>query len=236
MRTRPTTLVRFAVLGVGLAYTAILALSGISLDSTAKVIVGLLPAGASLVLLGWDLWGWRIPPLNRLTHRPRIDGLWEVTLTPTAESHIPEGGNRGPIPAYIVINQSFWSLHVRQMTAESGSDSKSFFWSHAPGEEVERLSFLYQNDPRPEHRDRSHPHLGSCSLNTARRVPRSIRGIYFTDRYTQGEMDLRLVDRSKGYTSFQEAAEYVTELRPDGTRRWLEGLLRRLGYSHGSNG
>uniref|UniRef100_UPI001EE11DCC hypothetical protein n=1 Tax=Rhodococcus zopfii TaxID=43772 RepID=UPI001EE11DCC len=42
-------------------------------------------------------------------------------------------------------------------------------------------------------RDRSHPHLGSCSLNTARLVPQAIHGTYFTDRYTQGEMDLRLL-------------------------------------------
>lgn len=209
---RPTTFVRIIVLSVGLAYTAVLALSGISLDSTAKLIVGWFPAAASIVLLVWDLWGWRLPLLNRLTHRPRIDGLWEVTLTPTAESHIPEGGNRGPIPAYIVVSQSYWSLHVRQMTVESGSDSKSFFWGRVPGDDVDRLSFLYQNDPRPEHRDRSHPHLGSCSLNTARLVPQAIHGTYFTDRYTQGEMDLRLVDRSKGYTSYQEAAAHVAKL------------------------
>lgn len=215
MHMRPTTLVRIVVLSVGFAYTAILALSGIHLDSVAKIVVGVLPAAASAVLLGWDLWLWRLPLLNRLIRRPRIDGLWEVTLTPTAESHIPEGGNRGPIPAYVVINQSFWSIHVRQMTVQSGSDSKSFFWSHLPGDDVERLNFLYRNDPRPEHQTRSHPHLGSCSFNTARRVPRSVHGIYFTDRYTQGEMDLRLIDRSKGYTSFQEAAAHVRELRPD---------------------
>ena len=210
---RPTALVRFVVLAVGLSYTAVLWLSGISLDNTAKIIVGWFPAVASAALLVWDLWGWRIPPLNKMTRRPRIDGLWEVTLTPTAESHIPAGGNRGPIPAYIVINQSYWSLHVRQMTIESGSDSKSFFWGRVPGDDVDRLSFLYQNDPRPEHRARSHPHLGSCSLNTARLVPQTIHGTYFTDRYTQGEMDLRLVDRSKGYTSYQEAAAHVSELR-----------------------
>ncbi|MFI8664162.1 hypothetical protein ACIGKR_29495 [Rhodococcus qingshengii] len=215
---RPTTLVRIVVLTVGLAYTAILALSGISLDSTTKLVIGWLPAAASIVLLVWDLWGWRLPLLNKLTHRPRIDGLWEVTLTPTAESVIPEGGNRGPIPAYIVINQSYWSLHVRQMTVESGSDSKSFFWDRIPGNDVERLNFLYQNDPRPEHRGRSYPHLGSCSFNTARLVPQSIHGTYFTDRYTQGEMDIRLVDRSKGYTSYQDAAAHLAELRSDNDR------------------
>ncbi|QOH59416.1 hypothetical protein C6Y44_25230 (plasmid) [Rhodococcus rhodochrous] len=114
-----------------------------------------------------------------------------------------------------MINQSYWSLHVRQMTVESGSDSKSFFWDRVPGDDVERLNFLYQNDPRPEHRARSPRHLGTCSFDTARLVPQSVRGVYFTDRYTQGEMDLRLVDRSKGYTSYQEAAAHVADLRSD---------------------
>uniref|UniRef100_UPI0036F20344 hypothetical protein n=1 Tax=Rhodococcus qingshengii TaxID=334542 RepID=UPI0036F20344 len=156
-------------------------MSGISLDSSTKLIVGWFPAVAAVVLLVWDLWAWRLPLLNRLTHRPRIDGLWEVTLTPTDESHIPPGGNRGPIPAYVVISQSYWSLHVRQMTAESGSDRKSFFWDKIPGLDVERLSYLYQNDPRPEHLSRSPKHAGSCSFDTARLVPSEIRGVYFTD-------------------------------------------------------
>ena len=128
-----------------------------------------------------------------------------MTLTPTAESHIPEAGNRGPIRAYLVISQTYWSLHIRQLTAESGSDSKSFFWELLPGADVERLNFLYQNDPLPEHLPRSPRHLGSCSLNTARLVPDQISGVYFTDRYTQGGMQIRLIDRTKGYTSFQEA-------------------------------
>ena len=212
---RPTAVVRITALAVSFAYTAILALSGISLDSVAKLVIGCLPPVATSALLLWDLWAWRQPWLNRLTHRPRIDGLWEATLTPTEESHIPEGGNRGPIRAFIVVTQSYWSLHIRQMTAESASDSKSFFWARIPGDDVERLSFLYENEPRPEHKSRSQRHLGSCSLNTARLVPKTISGSYFTDRYTQGEMKIVLVDRSKGYASYQEASARAEELFSD---------------------
>ncbi|MDT2006930.1 hypothetical protein FXW78_24480 [Rhodococcus opacus] len=212
---RPTAPVRIVALVIGFAYTGVLAIYGISLDSLAKVIVGLFPVLATGGLVAWDLWLWRIPFLSRLTHRPRIDGLWEVTLTPAPESHIPEGGNWGPIPAYIVISQSYWSLHVRQMTAESTSGSKSFFWDHAAGADTETLGFLYQNDARPRHAARSPKHLGTCSLDIARRDPIEIQGRYFTDRYTQGGMELRFVDRSKGYASYQEADKYVTNKRSD---------------------
>lgn len=78
---------------------------------------------------------------------------------------------------------------------------------------MERLNVLYQNDPRPEHRERSYPHLGSCSFHTARLIPPIDPRHLLTDRYTQGEMDIHLVDRSKGYTSYQDAAAHMTELR-----------------------
>lgn len=187
---RPAALVRFSVLVVGVVYSAVLVLAGVSLDSTFKVLLGFLPAAASGLLFIWDAIAWRMPLLHNLTHRPRIDGLWEVVLRPTAESHIPVGGNRGPITAYMVIRQSYWSLHIRQLTAESGSDSRSFFWERPFGGDVERLVFLYQNDPRAEHRTRSPRHLGTCALETASLTPAAIQGSYFTDRYTQGEMHL----------------------------------------------
>jgi hypothetical protein len=184
-------------------------LSGVSLDSTTKMLLGWFPAVSSLLLVIWDIIGWRLPGLQRLTHRPRIDGLWAATLQPTIESQIPDGGNRGPILAYLVVSQSYWSLHARQLTEQSSSDSRSFYWSRPTGAEVDRLTFLYENTPHPEHRSRSPRHQGLCSLEVARLKPKEVQGMYFTDRYTQGSMELRLVDRSKGYASFREAGQHV---------------------------
>lgn len=203
------------VLSIGLAYSGVLAVAGVRLDSVYKVLLSALPTAASVMLLTWDLWGWRLPFLHQLTHRPRIDGLWQVTLRPTAESHIPVGGNRGPITAFIVIRQSYWSLHVRQITAESASDSRSYFWQRPGGADVDRLTFVYQNDPRAEHRSRSPRHLGTCALDPADLRPKLIEGNYFTDRYTHGEMRLELVDRSRGHASFDAAARYVARVDRD---------------------
>lgn len=206
-------LVRLVVLAVGLAYSVVLVLSGVRLDDPLKAVVSALPAVASALLLLWDAWAWRLPIVHRATHRPRIDGLWEVTLRPTPESHIPMAGSRGPITAYIVITQSYWSLHVRQHTAESGSDSRSFFWERRAGADVAELTFIYENDPRPEHRARSPRHLGVCAIKMANLVPRSMVGTYFTDRYTQGDMRIELVDRTRGYGSFRDASAHVDALR-----------------------
>ncbi len=189
-------------------YTVLLYASKVQLDSIAKHVVAYLPVLAALLLVLWDLQAWRWPLIHQLTHRPRIDGLWRVVLQPTAESHIPEGGNRGPISAYVMVSQSFWSLHVRQLTVESGSRSRAVVWEDRGEADVERLSFLYENDPRPEHLERSHRHLGSCTFSPANLKPKTMPGVYFTDRYTQGSMDLTLIDRSKGYSTFHEAADY----------------------------
>lgn len=160
---------------------------------------------AALLLVVWDLWAWRWPLLHQLTHRPRIDGLWAVVLRPTSESHIPPGGNAGPIPAYLVVSQSFWSTHIRQLTVESGSSSRAVVWQDRRDADVEPVSFLYENTPRPEHQGRSNRHLGACTLEPANLNPTQMQGVYFTDRYTQGSMELRLLDRTSGYASYAEA-------------------------------
>jgi hypothetical protein len=206
---KPTTSVRAAVIAVGIVYSLVLKVSGVSLDSVAKQVVAVLPGLAAGALVIWDLWLWRTPGLQRLTHRPRIDGLWAAVLEPTDESHIPEGGNRGPIPAYLVISQTYWSLAIRQYTLESTSDSRAFFWERRSGASWEAVAFLFENIPQQRHQHRSHRHLGACQLDPTEKAPAEMAGAYFTDRYTKGDMSLTHIDRTLGYASFAAAEAYA---------------------------
>ena len=52
-------------------------------------------------------------------------------------------------------------------------------------------------------------HIGVCTLQPATHVPHELVGTYFTDRYTKGDMQLRLVDRTKGYSTFASASEHA---------------------------
>ncbi|WP_212839412.1 hypothetical protein [Catellatospora sp. IY07-71] len=178
-----------------------------------KHLIALLPAAGTVALTLWDGWLWRIAPLNKLVHRPRIDGLWQLTITPTSESHIPPGGNRGPILAFMTVSQSYWSIHVRLCTVESVSLSRSFFWEHPNGADTERLVFVYENEPRHIHQHRSVRHIGSCVLDIVGKQPDNFMGTYFTDRYTKGDMEFELIDRTKDYASFASAQKYVETLR-----------------------
>ncbi len=135
--SRPTKPVHYAVIGVSLVYTVVLYLADLRIDTQFKQALALLPAVAAAVLTAWDLVLWRLPGLMRLTKRPRLDGLWRAELHPTKDSHIPAGGNRGPIPAYLVITQTYWSIAVRQYTGESKSDSRASFWQRGSDAAVE---------------------------------------------------------------------------------------------------
>lgn len=202
---RPANLVRGATVAVGIVYSGVLAAAGFEFDTTAKLLLGLLPTFATVLLVAWDVFAWKWPLLQKATGRPWISGLWAVELQPTAESHIPEGGDRGPIQAYAVITQSFWSVHVEQYTAESKSSSKSFFWQRS-GAGFDGLAFTYQNDPKPEVSTRSGIHYGTCTFHLVGLRPARCTGYYFTDRYTKGGMELALVDRRTDVGSFSDAA------------------------------
>lgn len=210
MFKRPAALVRTTVLVVGVIYSWVLLATGKDAAALFRYLTSGLPALASGLLLAWDLWLWRQPGIRRFAHRPHIEGLWKGTIQPTAESVIPPGGNRGPIPIILVVRQSFWSLHIRLYTSESASDSRAVFWNRHPGASVDQMSFLYDNLPRPSERARSTAHRGSCTFDTQSFQPQQIRGDYFTDRYTQGQIILQLVDRSSGYGSFDEAEAHAT--------------------------
>ena len=214
--SRPAKPVHYAVIGVSAIYTLVLYLAGLRLDTQFKQGLALLPAVIGGVLTLWDLLLWRLPGFARLTKRPRLDGLWEAQLHPTEDSHIPPGGNRGPIPAYLVITQTYWSIAVRQYTGESKSDSRASFWQRTPEAAVETLAFLYENNPQQRHQARSPRHLGSCTLDSTNKAPTEMTGVYFTDRYTKGDMAMNLVDRSTGHSSFAAAQGH----RPKTTKWW----------------
>ncbi len=100
-------------------------LSGVDLAATTQRLLAYLPTVAVLLAVAFDSWLWKLPGMNKLTGRPRLDGTWRTTLTPHADSHIPDGGNRGPIRALICIEQTFWTLSVSLITDQSRSQSST---------------------------------------------------------------------------------------------------------------
>lgn len=212
---RPKTVVRLSLLGASFVFSALLLLSGEKLASWPHRVLVSSAAIGSLLLYVWDVFLWRLPIIHRANHRPYLEGIWRVTYQPTAESHIPDGGNRGPITGYFVIRQSFWFINIRSYTLASVSDSQTFYWDLREGQTVSKLTFTYENVPKKSESPRSYRHLGTCQLDPTTLSPIRITGSYFTDRYTAGDVMVELIDRTHGYSTFEEAQIYAESKAPE---------------------
>ncbi len=196
----PHRTVRIAVTGSSAAYAVALSASGLQLDTTMKQALAYLPAVAALSVVAFDLWIWKWPLIHRAVKQPRIHGTWLTTVTPTADSHIPPGGNRGPITTAVMIDQTYWSVSATLLSPESRSESTSAAIRPNGGSRTQAvLAYTYRNEPAQEHRPRSQPHLGACEMYISGRQPQEMSGSYWTARLTAGDMHMRFVNRRADY-------------------------------------
>lgn len=204
---RPDTLVKSVVLIVAFVYSIAIYVSGIELNSVIVKILSVLPTLAISLLILWDYTALKVPLLRKFTNRPRFDGLWKVSMMPTTESHIPEGGNRGPIPGYMIVKQTFWNLHITQFTEQSASESIAYTWKRSEEGGPVKLSYIYRNMPKAKHLSRSNPSDGCSSIDFRSMSPKVLESTYFTNRYTQGDIDLTHLTRASEFGSYSECLE-----------------------------
>lgn len=150
----------------------------------------------------WDFWLWRIPLSQRVPGVPRsLRGTWRGTL---ASLWIDPATGTTPQPktAYLVVQQTASRVVVRLLTDESRSSSAMANVSEVDGSCM--LTYLYLNKPdmRIEHRSRMHH--GSAVFDVSGSPVRRLKGRYWTDRDSKGELDFA-EHRSKLADDFEEA-------------------------------
>ncbi|MGW3381922.1 Cap15 family cyclic dinucleotide receptor domain-containing protein [Streptomyces albogriseolus] len=185
-------------------YTGVLVVLGLY-PSQFRYLFAYIPAVVGYAVIVFDKWAWRWPGIHRIASRPWVAGTWRVVLSPSSDSHIPEGGNRGPITTYMTIEQTYWSLHATLRTAESTSRSSNATVEAPENSGTAEIGFLYDNKPRVEHQHRSPRHEGACRISVTGLAPRAAVGHYYTSRLTAGDMDFALLNRSTSYGTFAEA-------------------------------
>jgi len=157
---------------------------------------------ATAVLGIWDLWLWGLSLIQRIPRVPRnIRGTWKGTLTSFWTD--PETRKRPePKTVFLVVRQSASHLTVVLLTDESSSRSSLASLSD-DGTSV-TLAYMYLNRPdsRVEHRSRMHN--GSVFLEITGRPATRIRGRYWTDRDSRGELDFDQ-SRSRIVDDFRDA-------------------------------
>jgi hypothetical protein len=168
--------------------------------------IGAAGAVASVVVLAFDHWLWRMPGIGRkFSKRPDIRGTWRGRLASNWVN--PETGARiDPDPeVYLVVRQTFWSVTANLITKESKSCSTT---ATIEDDGCGQYQFVaqYRNTPRASVRDRSEVHHGSFKLDISGQPVDRLEGYYWTDRNTMGE--LVFDRRSKAVTdSFQHARD-----------------------------
>jgi hypothetical protein len=143
---------------------------------------------ATLALAAWDRVLWRYWPFQTIKGMPRnLRGTWRGTLTSQWED--PEtGGKPAPKLVFLVVRQTFTSVSVTMFTDESRSHSSlGRVWS---ADEQSTLDYMYLNRPDNSIEQRSRMHHGSTSLYVTGRPASRLKGHYWTDRDSRGELDL----------------------------------------------
>lgn len=219
--------VRLWATGVSVAYSVILYVFGVDVGEDLRRLIAYLPSLAVVIAVAFDLWLWKLPKVRGWCNRPLLCGTWTTTIEPHPDSHIPAGGNRGPIAAATVIEQSFWTLSVALMTAESNSMSKVAALVAPNGDSKERrvLYSTYDNEPQMSQRPRSYGHLGGSQLTVIGDKPDHMSGTYWTDRLTMGSLELTLKSRETNYATLDAALNAPAPLS------MKERVRRRFGKS-----
>lgn len=159
----------------------------------------------------WDFWLWRLPLIQRIpgVGVPRsVRGTWKGTLTSFWID--PETGNNPPQKAvFLVVQQTASVVSVKLLTNESNSTSSLAEVSEVDGSF--QLTYLYLNKPdlRVEHRSRIHH--GSTALHVSGSPARRLKGRYWTDRDSKGELEFTDWNKKKLADDFAEAAELFGE-------------------------
>jgi len=176
---------------VGGAWALVLVASGEKIGSAFfrpfSIVVTTTYAAAVL----FDRLIWRLPLVNRLAARPCLRGAWEGILVPRSA----RGKNRmagRSIPIAVAIEQTFSTIAVRLRTRESGSVSLAAQLHREPDGSW-MLATTYRNDPDLSVRKRSPIHYGATLLSLGGDPPDAMKGHYWTDRDTKGDIDLRRV-------------------------------------------
>lgn len=147
----------------------------------------------AVFLLVFDKWVWAWPLVRLVAKRPDLRGTWKAELRSSwrdPDTKAPEK----PILAYVVVRQTASSVHVRLMTQDSRSISvAASLLPEADGAYV--LSSIYRNEPRLSKRRESPIHHGGLVLRLSGAPAQRMSGHYWTDRKSDGEIDLKRLSR-----------------------------------------
>jgi hypothetical protein len=186
-----------------LVFAAGIILSGGEVESSWLRFYAYAATFGVVALTLWNRWIWRLRLAQRFKSVPcDLNGTWKGTLE-TQWKDPATGASPPAKPAYLVVRQTASSMSVTMLTDEMRS--RSSLASVSAAEDGTSLNYIYLSRPdsRVEHRSRMHP--GATSLDVTGRPATRLKGRYWTDRDSRGELDF--VDRVAKHVDDYDSAE-----------------------------
>lgn len=161
--------------------------------SKVKDFFGLIPKVVSidlLVIAVFVKWGWKLKIFRGwLVPFPNLNGSWTGNIYSSWIN--PETGEGvPPIPVMLTVNQSFFHINCKMKTGEMDSFSVSEGFNIDAERQIKQLAYIYTNKPRISLNERSLPHEGSMVFDIIENPEKKLKGRYWTERKTTGEIIL----------------------------------------------
>lgn len=175
---------------VPLASVAVsLALAGEPLSWNWLKSFGFAVSATVIAITLFDRWAWKRHFLQGwFVKRPILAGDWTFVIyslwTDPKSNTRPE-----PIKSKVKIRQTYTKLHLRLKTPESTGDFIASIIV-AKDDGTYQVLGIYRNQPKISVQDRSRTHLGAMVLDVVGDPfsPSELKGHYWTDRGTRGEI------------------------------------------------
>lgn len=183
----------FIIVGIstlfGWALIKIQEIQPLSFGTILKLIPKVVSADALLIaLFSSFLWkmkifqGWLVP-------FPNLNGTWKGHIRTTWTDPVT-GTRPGPIPAILTIKQSFFKISCVMRTAEMSSRSTISDFVIDADNQVKHLFYTYSSNPIQAVKERSAPHYGSMAFDIIEDQKKILKGQYWTDRKTTGDIEM----------------------------------------------
>lgn len=153
----------------------------------------ILPQVATIDLMlfaAFTKWGWKFKIFQGwLVPFPDLNGTWQGSIQTTWTN--PETGERpGPIPTILSIKQSFGKISCVMRTGEMTSYGYAEGFKLDKDQQIRQLAYSYTSKPIPTATERSRPHEGTMVFDVIGKPVSKMKGPYWTDRKTTGEINL----------------------------------------------
>jgi len=169
-------------------------------------------ASAVLVAVGaFEHWLWKLPLVRRTlaAKRPVLSGTWRARIRPTTPAG--RAGNPASIDAFMAVRQTYSTVTMQLLTAESASETLAGTLVRA-ADGIFEVFAVYRNTPRLSVRTRSPIHFGALRLQVHDDPVNTLAGHYWTDRDSMGELEL--TDRRSALVSTFDAGTRLFAISP----------------------